>query len=125
MRQTLAKHGYKFRVRRGSLGADSILPQLGREQNLVIGREASQPWNRLGNHEEKVRLCAQATTHFQTAYPNSPITGLPVENGGRMIPVFRNGSCSGTPSACSTVAWRSCGVTGLLFTAVAVLSDSP
>jgi hypothetical protein len=61
----------------------------------------------------------------RTDYPNSPMTGLPVENGGRMMPVFLLMSFSGTPRAWRTVAWRSCGVTGLLFGADAVLSDSP
>ena len=58
-------------------------------------------------------------------HPNSPMTGLPVENGGRMMPVFLPRSFRGTPNTWSTVAWRSCGVTGWLFGAAPVLSDSP
>ena len=59
----------------------------------------------LFNHRLTARCASQKKDAlFRTTYPNSFITGLPVEKSGRLIPELSAGLCNGTPSACSTVA---------------------
>ena len=41
----------------------------------------------------------QAVSYYEMLYPNSPMTGLPVEKGGRERPVFMVRSFNGTPRA--------------------------
>ena len=58
------------------------------------------------------RRVALGVVMAAAGYPASPrkgdaITGLPVEKGGRVMPVFMPSSFRGTPRAWSTVAWRS------------------